>query len=78
MLSTTANKSKAYTLTFSPEAKGSGAGFSAKTFFDYIEYDYSETRSFDAEWNKTDGILEIEIPAQHLGKVAQPKLVAAG
>ena len=67
---------RAYKLTFSPDNKGSGAGFSAKTFFDYLEYDYSETRSFNADWNETEGILEIAIPKEHLG-VSQPRLVAA-
>lgn len=50
---------RAYCLAFSK--KGSGASFSAKTFFTHIKYDFSETRSFTAEWNPKEKMLEIEL-----------------
>jgi len=55
---------RAYIVTFAP--KGNGAGFSAKTFFKYIGYDYAETRSLAAEWNENEGILEIDVPPENL------------
>ncbi|MBA3713058.1 MAG: hypothetical protein H0W76_11505 [Pyrinomonadaceae bacterium] len=43
----------------------SSAMFSAKTFLEYIGYDYSETRAFPAQWNEEEGMLEVEIPIEH-------------
>lgn len=51
--------------------------FSAKAFLEYIGYDFSETRSFPADWNEEEGLLEIEIPTEHLkGHQQQGKLLA--
>jgi hypothetical protein len=43
-------------------AKGKGAGFSAKTFFDYIGLDYSECRTMPAEWNDQEVMFEVKVP----------------
>jgi len=56
--------------------KGNGAGFSAKTFLDYIEYDYGESRSFQTEWNDQENMFEFEIPVEHLKDSRQRKLIA--
>ena len=55
---------RAYRLSFGK--RGSGASFSAKTFFVHINYDFSATRSFTAEWNPKEKILEIEITSDGL------------
>src|ERR1700692_3818143 len=55
--------------------KGNGAGFSAKTFLDYIEYDYSISRSFPVEWNDKEGQFEAQIPAEHFKDTKQQKLL---
>jgi hypothetical protein len=55
--------------------KGNGAGFSAKTFFDYIDYDYSVSRSFPVEWNDKEGQLEAGIPVEHFKDTRQHKLL---
>jgi len=41
---------RAYRLAYGK--KGNGAGFSAKTFMDYIDYDYSESRSTPVRWDE--------------------------
>ena len=41
--------------------KKTGSGFSAKTFCDHIKYDTSVRRSFAAEWNPKDKMLEISL-----------------
>lgn len=55
--------------------KGNGAGFSAKTFLDYIEYDYNVSRSFPVEWNEKEGQFEAQIPAEHFKDSKQQKLL---
>ncbi|MBI3001950.1 MAG: hypothetical protein HYY46_26355 [Deltaproteobacteria bacterium] len=66
---------RAYRLAFSK--KGSGASFSAKTFFVHINYDFSKTRSFAAEWNPKEKMLEIEITSDGL-ESKQPQLRKPG
>jgi hypothetical protein len=60
---------RAYTVTYG--RKGNGAGFSAKTFFDYIEFDYSESRSMTAEWNDQEMMFEIKVPEDFLANRRQ-------
>jgi hypothetical protein len=48
------------------DKKGGGSGFSAKTFFDYIGYDYTETRTLPAKWNEQEMAFLIEVPEAHL------------
>jgi len=55
--------------------KGNGAGFSAKTFLDFIEYDYSVTRSFPVEWNDKENMLELEIPVEAFRDKRQQRLL---
>ena len=55
--------------------KGNGAGFSAKTFLDYIEYDFSVSRSFPVEWNDKEGQYEAQIPVEHFKDAKQQKLL---
>jgi hypothetical protein len=56
----------AYKLTYN--VKYNGAGFSAVTFLNYIKYDWTETRAYNAEWDANAKMLIFEIPAEHLGK----------
>lgn len=59
--------------------KGNGCGFSAKTFLDYIGYDYSETRSFPVKWDEPEAMYVVEVPEQHLKKGRQQQqLIAVG
>jgi hypothetical protein len=58
----------AYKLTFNQ--KSNGAGFSAVTFLNYIRYDWTETRAFNAAWNTSEKMLIFAIPTQHFGTSA--------
>ena len=42
------------------------AGFSAVTFLNFINYDWSETRSFAVEWRANDNMLTFTIPPEYL------------
>jgi hypothetical protein len=44
----------------------SGTGFSAVTFFNHINYDWSKTRSFDVEWRSGENMLTFTIPQEYL------------
>ena len=59
----------AYNVTYGE--KGNGAGFSAKTFCDYIGLDYTSSRSLPAAWNDDYTVLEAEVPAEFLKGAAQ-------
>jgi hypothetical protein len=53
---------------YGPKGK-SGTGFSAVTFLNFINYDWSQTRSFPAEWTGT--MLIFTIPSENVtGKPA--------
>ncbi|MGB6429617.1 MAG: hypothetical protein WBF06_03460 [Candidatus Acidiferrales bacterium] len=67
--------SRAYALAYGK--KGNGAGFSAKTFMDYIGYDRSESRSYPAKWDESESMFVAEIPEEHLQANKQP-LLAVG
>lgn len=54
---------------------GNGAGFSAKTFLDYINYNYAMTMNFPIEWNDKEGMFEAQIPAAHFKDNRQAKLL---
>lgn len=58
--------------------KGNGAGFSSKTFFDYIGLDYSETRSVPVEIGDGDILLEFQIPEDYFKNINQRQLVIEG
>lgn len=55
----------AYTLTAG--ANGNGAGFSAVTFLNYLRYDWTVTRSFNAEWDASASMLVFSVPKEHFG-----------
>jgi hypothetical protein len=61
-------KESAYTYPLKSYGIGgkTGTGFSAVTFLNYINYDWSQTRSFGAEWNAADKMLIFGIPQEHL------------
>jgi hypothetical protein len=55
---------RAYPLkTYGPKGR-SGTGFSAVTFLNFINYDWSETRSFHAKW--ADNMLVFTVPKENL------------
>lgn len=59
-------------------AKGNGAGFSTKTFFDYIGLDYSESRTIPVEIGDGEILMEFQIPEEGLLKGDHPKLIRGG
>jgi hypothetical protein len=65
---------RAYTLAYGK--KGNGAGFSAKTFMDYIGYDYLESRQYPAHWDESEAMFVAEVPAEHLQGRRQQSLIA--
>lgn len=69
----TKKDSRAYPVKYGP--KNNGAYFAAKTFFDYVNLDYAETRAFPAVWNEEESILEAQIPAEHLRDERQQRLI---
>lgn len=72
----TKKDSRAYLLAYDKKGKGGGAGFFAKTFFDHINYDYTETRTHTAEWNDTEGILEVQLPADAFKAETESKVLS--
>jgi hypothetical protein len=58
--------------------KGNGAGFSAKTFFDYIGLDYEESRSIPIETGEGDILFEFQIPTEYFAKNRQQHLILQG
>jgi hypothetical protein len=63
---TAAETSNTYPLkAYGPSGK-TGTGFSAVTFLNFINYDWSQTRSFGAEWLAVDKMLVFSIPQEHL------------
>ena len=44
----------------------SGTGFSAVTFLNFINYDWSRTRPFSVTWNGAENMLTFTIPQEHL------------
>lgn len=56
--------------------KGNGAGFSAKTFLDFIELDYaSESRNVPVEWNAEQNMYEAQFPAEYFKDARQRRLL---
>ena len=62
----------AYTITFNE--KSNGSGFSAVTFLNYIHYDWTETRAFNAEWDENGKMFVFSIPKEHFGSSGAGKL----
>jgi hypothetical protein len=44
----------------------SGTGFSAVTFLNFVNYDWSKTRSFPVEWRANENMLTFTIPEEYL------------
>jgi len=42
-------------------SKNSSAGFAAKTFLHYIEYDYAETKAYPCVWNEKESTFEVQL-----------------
>ena len=53
---------------------GNGAGFSAKTFFDFIGLDYTESRPMSASWDSEQEMLIIDVPPAVLASKGQQKV----
>jgi hypothetical protein len=51
--------------TYGPKGR-SGMGFSAVTFLNFINYDWSKTRSFPVEWREAERVLAFTIPYEYL------------
>ncbi len=64
---------RAYRLAYG--VKGNGAGFSAKTFMDYIGYDYKESRSIAIRWDEGESMFVGEVPAEYLQSQRQQPLL---
>jgi hypothetical protein len=62
---------RAYRLAYGK--KGNGAGFSAKTFMDYVGYDYKESRSFPIRWDESESMFIGELPVEYTQQ--QPLLI---
>ena len=56
----------AYKLSFG--ANGNGAGFSCLSFLNYIQYDWTATRNFPADWDGDQSMYVVTIPAENIGK----------
>ena len=75
-LKSTSNKKdpRAYRLHY--HDAGNGAGFSAKTFLDYIGIDYSQRRAMPVEINPNhEMVIEVKIPDEYFKRKTQPKIV---
>jgi len=68
--------SKAFTLKYDKVGQGAGAGFFAKSFLEFINYDYGTTRILPAEWNENQGILEVQLPDEAFRVEKQPRVFA--
>ncbi len=79
-IKSTSNKKdpRAYRIRFN--AKGNGAGFSAKTFIDHIGIDYSERRSIVVDVNpNSEYLLEVQVPENFFKrKLSSPRIVEKG
>jgi len=64
---------RAYKLAYGK--KGNGAGFSAKTFMDYVGYDYKESKSFPIRWDESESMFIGEVPAEYLSNNQQQPLL---
>lgn len=66
---------RAYPLkAYGPKGR-SGTGFSAVTFLNFINYDWSKTHSYDVEWRSAENMLTFTIPPERLK--GKPDLMGA-
>lgn len=76
-LKSTSNKKdhRAYRIRY--HEGGNGASFSAKTFLDYIGFDYSQRRGVPVEINPNhEMVIETKIPDEFFKRKGQPKIVS--
>lgn len=76
-LKSTTNKKdgRAYRIRYFNQ--GNGAGFSAKTFLDYIGVDYSQRRPLDIEIDPNHEMaIEARIPDEWFKRKSQPRIVS--
>jgi len=76
-LKSTSNKKdpRAYRVAYRDE--GNGAGFSAKTFLDYIGVDYSARRAMDVDINANhELVIEVKVPDEFFKRKSQPRIVS--
>ncbi len=64
---------RAYKLAYGKN--GNGAGFSAKTFMDYIGYDFLESRSIPVRWDEGEAMFIAEIPPEYLLRNSQQSML---
>lgn len=57
--------------------KGNAASFSAISFFNHIGYDYETTSSYAANWNESEAMYEVQLPAERFG-TQKPTLMDGG
>lgn len=62
---------RSYKLSYA--SRGNSAGFSAVTFFRFINYDWDKTRSYPVEWNEEEDMYIFTIPPEHLTGSARLK-----
>jgi hypothetical protein len=76
-IKSTSNKKDQRTYRIRYASKGNGAGFSAKTFLDYIGIDYSERKGMQIEINTNSELLiEAKVPDGFFKKKAsQPRIM---
>jgi len=51
-----------------PVNKDNSSFLHAKSFLDWIGYDYSENRAFEMTWNPKGAIFEIAVKPEHIDK----------
>lgn len=57
---------RSYTMKASGPNGRSGTGFSAVTFLNHINYDWSKSHSFFAEWSEKENMLTFVVPSELL------------
>jgi hypothetical protein len=73
-MKSTSNKKdpRAYKVRYND--KGNGASFSAKTFLDYIQVDFSQRRTIPVEINTNSEIfLEVKVPEEFFKRKTNPR-----
>lgn len=69
--STSKKDTRSYTLRFTQKNRMSG--FAAKTFLNYIEYDFTESHQYPCTWSEREDMFEFQVPAERLGVIVHPK-----
>lgn len=67
----TKKDTRAYKLSYS--STHNSAGFSAVTFFRYLNYDWDKTRSYQVEWIEDENMYVFLIPPEHLSGSARTR-----